>query len=94
MAFVLIFGVPRFETMDFPIFEMLLEVAHGEIARRHHQRPGHACTRQALDYINSGAVDTARMITHTFKFEQVLEAYELHHLQDEGAVKIVIEMEG
>jgi len=34
------------------------------------------------------------MITHTFKFQDVLEAYELHHLQDEGAVKIVIDMEG
>ena len=53
-----------------------------------------SCTRHALDYINSGAVDTGGMITHTFKFEQVLEAYELHHLQDEGAVKIVIDMEG
>ena len=34
------------------------------------------------------------MITHTFKFEDVLEAYALHHLQDESAVKIVIDMEG
>ena len=42
----------------------------------------------------SAAVDTGRMITHTFKFDQVLEAYELHHMQDEGAVKIVIDMEG
>ena len=34
------------------------------------------------------------MITHTFKFEDVLEAYELHHLQNEGAVKIVIDVGG
>ncbi len=93
-GFVLIFGVPRFETMDFPIFEafwksLTVKSRVGTINDR-----GHACTRQALDYINSGAVDAAAMITHTFKFEQVLEAYELHHLQDEGAVKIVIDMEG
>lgn len=93
-SFVLIFGVPRFETMDFPIFEafwksLTLKSRVGTI-----NDPQHACTRQALDYINSGAVDTAGMITHTFKFEQALEAYELHHLQDEGAVKIVIDMEG
>ena len=93
-GFVLIFGVPRFETMNFPIFEcfwksLTLKSRVGTI-----NDPGHACTRQALDYINSGAVDTAGMITHTFKFEDVLEAYELHHLQDEGAVKIVIDMEG
>lgn len=92
-GFALIFGVPRFETMDFPIFEcfwkgLTLKSRVGAI-----NDPGHACTRQALDFINSGAVDTARMITHTFKFAQVLEAYELHRLQDEGAVKIVIDME-
>ncbi len=47
-----------------------------------------------MDYISSGAVDTARMITHSFKFEDVLEADAMHHLQDEGAVKIVIDIKG
>ena len=93
-GFVQLFGVPRFETMDFPIFEcfwksITLKSRVGTI-----NDPDHACTRQALEYINSRAVDTSRMITHTFKFADVLEAYELHHLQDEGAVKIVIDMEG
>lgn len=94
-GFVLLFGVPRFDTMDgFPIFEafwktLTLRSMVGTI-----DDPGHTCTRQALDYINSGAVDVGGMITHTFKFEDVFEAYELHRLQDEGAVKIVIDMEG
>lgn len=94
-GFVLLFGVPRFDTMDgFPIFEafwktLTLRGMVGTI-----NDPGHACTRQALDYINSGAVDVGGMITHTFKFADVFEAYELHRLQDEGAVKIVIDMEG
>ena len=94
-GFVLLFGVPRFDTMDgFPIFEafwktLTLRGMVGTI-----KDPGHACTRQALDYINSGAVDVAGMVTHTFKFADVFEAYELHRIQDEGAVKIVIDMEG
>ncbi len=92
-GFVLIFGVPRFETMDFPIFEAFWKSLTVKSRVGTIYDPQHACTRQALDYINSGAVDAAAMITHTFKFEQVLEAYELHHLQDEGAVKIVIDME-
>ena len=94
-GFVLLFGVPRFDTMDdFPIFKafwktLTLRSMVGTI-----DDPGHACTRQALGYINSGAVDVGGMITHTFKFADVFEAYELHRLQDEGAVKIVIDMEG
>ena len=94
-GFVLLFGVPRFDTMDgFPIFAafwktLTLRGMVGTI-----NDPGHACTRQALDYINSGAVDVGGMITHSFKFADVFEAYELHRIQDEGAVKIVIDMEG
>ena len=93
-GFVMLFGVPRFETMDFPIFECFWKSLTVKSRVGTINDPGHACTRQALEYINSGAVDTARMITHSFNFEDVLEAYELHHLQDEGAVKIVIDMEG
>ena len=93
-GFVLLFGVPRFETMDFPIFDtfwksLTLKSRVGTI-----NDPDHSCTRQALDWINSGKVATGRMITHSFKFEDVMEAYDLHRLQDEGAVKIVIDMEG
>ena len=93
-GFVLLFGVPRADTMDgFPIFAafwktLTLKSMVGTI-----DDPGHASTRQALEYINSGAVDVAGMITHTFKFEDVFEAYALHRIQDEGAVKIVIDME-
>jgi hypothetical protein len=32
------------------------------------------------------------MLTHTFAFDQVLDAYELQRTRDEGAVKIVVAM--
>ena len=91
---ILFFGVPRLERMEFPIFEAFWKTLTMRSMVGTINDPGHACTRQALDYINSGAVDVGRMITHTFKFEDVFEAYELHRIQDEGAVKIVIDMEG
>jgi len=92
-GFVLAYGVPRMERMDFPVYEffgktLTIKAIVGTI-----KDPGHACTRQALDYINRGTVDAGHMITHTFPFADVFAAYELHHLQDEGAVKIVVDME-
>jgi len=92
-GFILFFGVPRFERMDFPIFELFWKTvtARGMVGAT--RDPGHACTRQALEWIAAGVADAGRMITHTFAFADVFEAYELHHLQDEGAVKIVIDME-
>ncbi len=93
-GFVLVFGVPRFENMDFPIMQCFMKSLTVKSRVGTINDPGHACTRQALDYINSGAVDAGGMITHRFKFADVMQAYALHHLQDEGAVKIVIDMEG
>ena len=93
-GFILYFGVPRFETMDFPIFEYFWKSITAQSNVGTINEPAHASTRQALEYINSGAVDVGRMITHSFKFADVFEAYELHRIQDEGAVKIVVDMEG
>ena len=92
-GFLLFFGVPRLERMEFPIFEAFWKTLTMKSMVGTINDPGHACTRQALAYINSGAVPVGRMITHTFKFADVFEAYELHRIQDEGAVKIVIDME-
>ena len=93
-GFILYFGVPRFETMDFPIFQYFWKSLTARSNVGTIQEPNHASTRQALQWISDGTVDVSRMITHTFKFADVMEAYELHRIQDEGAVKIVIDMEG
>ena len=93
-GFILYFGVPRFETMDFPIFDFFWKSLTARSNVGTIQEPNHASTRQALQWISDGTVPVADMITHTFKFADVFEAYELHRIQDEGAVKIVIDMEG
>ena len=93
-GFLLFFGVPRLEVIEFPIFDAFWKTLTMKSMVGAINDPGHACTRQALEYINSGAVDVGRMITHTFAFKDVFEAYELHRIQDEGAVKIVVDMEG
>ena len=92
-GFILYFGVPRFETMDFPIFDLFWKSLTARSNVGTIKEPAHASTRQALQLISDGRVPVADMITHTFKFADVMEAYELHRIQDEGAVKIVIDME-
>ena len=93
-GFILYFGVPRFETMNFPIFDYFWKSLTARSNVSTIKEPNHASTRQALEWISDGTAPAADMITHTFKFEDVVEAYELHRIQDEGAVKIVIDMEG
>lgn len=93
-GFILYFGVPRFETLDFPFLKYFYKCITAKTSVHATREVGHTSTQKALDLITSGAVDVTPMITHTFPFSDVMQAYELHRLQDEGAVKIVIDMEG
>ncbi len=92
-GFILYFGVPRYEALRFPFLQYFYKTITAKAMVHASREVGHTSTRQALDWIASGKVDAAPMITHTFAFEEVFAAYELHRLQDEGAVKIIIDME-
>jgi alcohol dehydrogenase len=49
-------------------------------------------TPQLLDIVTSRKIDPKRLITHHFKFDQILEAYETFgHAADTGALKVIIE---
>ena len=56
------------------------------------REPGQTSTKLALDLIAGGEIDVGPILTHSFPFDQVMEAYELQNTLDEGAIKIVIEM--
>jgi threonine dehydrogenase-like Zn-dependent dehydrogenase len=92
-GFILYFGVPRYEHVEFPMLKFFFKCITARAIVGASHEVGHTSTRKALDWITSGKIDVAPMITHTMPFKDVLEAYELHRLQDEGAVKIVIDME-
>ena len=92
-GFILYFGVPRCETIAFPIWQYFNKTITARAMVHASREADHESTRRALDWISAGKVDVKPMITHTFAFADVLAAYELHRLQDEGAVKIIIDME-
>lgn len=49
-------------------------------------------TPRLLDIVRSRKIDPKRLITHRFKFDQILEAYETFaHAADTGALKVIIE---
>lgn len=92
-GFILYFGVPRFDEMEFPILKYFNKTLTARAIVGATREENHESTRRALDLITSGKVDVTKMITHTFPFKDVLQAYELHQLQDEGVIKIVIDIE-
>lgn len=89
---ILQFGVPheeRFEVDYSSMFRKCVTLTSIVYASR---EPDHSSTHQAIDYIASGVIDVAPVITHHFPFEQVLDAYQLQQRQSNDAVKIVIDM--
>ena len=90
---ILQFGVPHAEQVPLnysEFFRKCLSLKANVYAIRD---PNHASTRMALDLIANGDIDVAPVITHHFPFSRVPEAYELQHTYDEGAIKIIIEMD-
>lgn len=88
---ILYFGVPRIDTMEFPIFELFRKTALVRTIVGALSDPNHECTRMALDLIERGDANVAPMITHHFPFDQVTDAFELQTTRDEGAIKIVVD---
>jgi threonine dehydrogenase-like Zn-dependent dehydrogenase len=91
-GFILYFGVPRGENFNYRFEKFFGKCVQAQAIVGAQREPGQVSTRMALDLIASGQANAAPILTHTFPFERVLEAYELQRTRDEGAIKIVIEM--
>ena len=92
-GFILQFGVPHEEEVTIDYRDLFRKCATLQPIVYATREPGLVSTHLAMDLIANGEIDVKPIITHRFKFDQVMEAYELQRTRDEGAVKIVIEME-
>ncbi|MEM7344563.1 MAG: zinc-binding dehydrogenase [Chloroflexota bacterium] len=91
-GFLLQFGVPHETTFPLNYGALFEKCITLKAIVGAYDEPKHTSTLMALELIAKGEVDVAPLLTHTFPFEQVLEAYELQGTKDEGNIKIVIQM--
>ena len=89
---VLYFGVPRAEQIMVDFATFFWKYPRVKAVCGAQREPGQTSTKLALDLIAGGEIDVGPILTHSFPFDQVMEAYELQNTLDEGAIKIVIEM--
>ncbi|MCB8942819.1 MAG: zinc-binding dehydrogenase [Ardenticatenaceae bacterium] len=90
---ILQFGVPRSLVIAYNYRQLFFKRLSLQTMVHAAREPHHTSTRMALNLIGDGTIDVKPILTHRFPFERVLEAYELHRTYDEGAIKIVIEMD-
>ncbi|MEM7331335.1 MAG: zinc-binding dehydrogenase [Chloroflexota bacterium] len=93
-GFMLQFGVPRAEAFPINYKELFIKCVTWQGIVHASREKDHLSTQIALQMIADGEVNVAPLLTHRFRFDQVLEAYALQDTRDEGAVKILIEMDG
>lgn len=86
------FGIPHAMEMNFNFGEFFRKFPRVKAISGAMSDPGQGVTHQALEYIATGEIDVSHILTHTFSFDQVLDAYEVAYTRDEGSVKVVIEM--
>jgi len=91
-GFVLYFGLPHMDELVLHPMNFFRKTATTRTIVGANDDPNLVSTRMALDLIASGAVDVGPMMTHTFPFDQVMDAYELHSTRDEGAIKIAVDL--
>ena len=46
--------------------------------------------RRLMSVISSGRVDLSPLVTHSFKLDQIVEAYDLFAKQRDGVLKVAI----
>jgi L-iditol 2-dehydrogenase len=86
------FGIPHAMEMTFNFGEFFRKFPRVKAISGAMSDPGQGVTHQALEYIATGEIDVSPILTHTFSFDQVMDAYEVAYTRDEGSVKVVIEM--
>jgi threonine dehydrogenase-like Zn-dependent dehydrogenase len=90
---ILFFGVPRAHVFPFDFWTFFRKYCHTTSSGGAPFEPGRQSFRMAVDLIASGEIDVRPLITHRFRFREVMEAYELARTGADGAIKVVIEME-
>lgn len=91
---VLYFGVPRGQTFPFNFAALYFKCCRATTIVGASDEPNLTSMRLAIELINSDVVDAESLITHRVPFADTIEAYDMHKMRRDGAVKIVIEMPG
>lgn len=86
---LMLIGIPSADRISFQIDKMRRkEITLYNVRRQE------GCVQDALDLIESGAVDAGQMITHRFSFEETSKAFDLVASYGDGVLKAMIAFEG
>jgi len=91
---LLYFGIPRALKIEFDFRVFFSKYGHTISNSGAAREPGHTSTKQALQMLARGEIDVEPLLTHTFAFERVADAYEMAYRRSDDCIKILVELNG
>ena len=91
---ILYFGYPRGQHLSIDFEHFFHQCCRATTIVGATEETNQNCTRMAIDLIAQDSSLARSLITHRLKFDQAIEAYEMHRTRSDNALKIVIEMPG
>ncbi|MCC5849321.1 MAG: alcohol dehydrogenase catalytic domain-containing protein [Verrucomicrobia bacterium] len=82
---LMVIGIPEVDRVSFNVDAMRRKEIRIQNVRRQE-----GCVQEALDLIESGALNVEPLITHNFPFEQTAEAFDLVETRRDGVMKAMI----
>lgn len=91
---LLYFGIPRAPVIQFDFQVFFSKYCRAVSISGTASEPGLASTKQALDMITCGEINVEPLITHTFPFTKVMDAYNMAHQRSDNCIKILVQLPG
>ena len=88
------FGIPRAPIIPFEFQVLFRKYCRTTTISGAVYEPNLASTRQAISMIASGEIDVAPLITHTFPFHNVMDAYTMARNRSDNCIKIIVTLSG
>ncbi len=89
---LLYFGGPRANTFAFDFGVLYRKYCHTISNSGAAFERDHLSTKQALHMIASGDIDVEPLITHTFPFARVMDAYDMACNRSDNCIKVMVEI--
>ncbi len=83
---LIVVGIPEFDRWSFDVDKTRRKEISIQFVRRQVD-----CVQPSIDFMSSGKIDIARMITHRFPFSRTKEAFDLVASYDDGVMKAMID---
>ncbi len=89
---MVLFGGPKNRIMAFEFEKFLRKQLQTTSTAHTQQEAGLVSFRLALDFIGSGRIDVAPLISHRFQFDELQQAFDLAYSRQNGVLKALVEI--